>query len=193
LDSPAHGLRIGTEGLDELEDRLDRLHVADAGHVGRRRVGILHEARAHRIGDGGEQDRLVGDRLGERLGRRSGHAQDQVEVVTGELLGDARRGGHVTLGVLQVVRDVGVARRGKRVLEAVDGRVEGRMRDDLADTDRVGLAGVGAWARTARGVARAAAAPGDHAGDNEHEDERQREDQFEGAGHCSPFECQNEC
>ena len=70
--------------------RLDRLHVADAGDVGRRSVRGPDEAGAHRVGDGGEDDRHGRVALTTAWRRGRGHAEDQVEAVAGELLGDAR-------------------------------------------------------------------------------------------------------
>ncbi len=126
--------------------RLDRQHVGDAGDVGLRGVRVLHQAGRHRIGDRGEDDGDGRGGLDSGLAGGRGHREDQVDFVAHELLGDGGGVGHVALSVLLVVGDVlalDEARCGEGVDEALDGRVERRVADDLGDADLVGLAGGG--------------------------------------------------
>jgi hypothetical protein len=189
------GFELSNGAAEEMKnaqrDVPTRQHVAHTGDVtgGRRWVG--HDAGADGVGDGGEHDRRRGVGLDHGLGGRRGDAEDQAETLAGKLLGDRGGGRHVALRVLHVVGDVGEALLRKPFLEARDGGIERRVRDDLRDADLVCLGG-GTGATAAR-AARAAPAAGEGADERDEGEQRQRYGQLDGTGHGSPFEATNEC
>src|SRR5690606_21481230 len=136
--------------------------VARAGEVPAGRLPAVDEARGLRLGDGGDEDRDVGDRLRGRLRGGRGDRQDEVVPGGGEAARDRDGGGLVALGVLLVVLDVepGVLEGG---LEPDEGGVERGVRGDLRDTDGVG-AGVVARTGVVPGPAVVAPAGGEEEG-----------------------------
>src|SRR5690606_27483681 len=63
----AHRLGVGDDLGEQLELVGHRVEVARAGDVRAGRVPAVDEAGLLRLGDGGDDDRHVGDRLGRRL------------------------------------------------------------------------------------------------------------------------------
>src|SRR5665811_1790433 len=91
MDKPGGNI-TGTTDLNPVEEQLKLVKLLDGvqvGGTGDVAPGLVHaggETGCDRVGDGGDQDGLVGDRLRGGLRRRRGDREDQVLGL--ELVGD---------------------------------------------------------------------------------------------------------
>ena len=174
-------VRVRIRGENEVHDRVGVEVVGRAGDVRAGRLQRFDEARAQRVGHGGEHDGHVAALGGglHRHGDRRRHADHQIDVVRLEVGDDLVHDIGVGVAVVLVDDEADALLRADGVKLRADVRddlVEGRVVDEVADADGVGRArGIRAVGLSRRAGACAACAGGAAAagGEGEREDERQ--------------------